>query len=209
MVASARSFSIVVPTDRVRSWMSAWVFLLLGGMDSIVFGPIRWCVWSFRLSSPLRLPHLKFLFVCFDQLTRTQAELPSMNMSVLTSPPFTEESRVNPVKHAEHEMPKPKLMPVCKSHQLQVELLQLASRSIHTNTWTCPRKSALPNPCAARKVQCCKSIAKTRTNQQLHNCIAYCSNYYQMQYQTNNGLLSHTQLYHLLLINHTHHNLCI
>ena len=48
---------------RVRSWMSAWVFLLLGGMDSIVFGPIRWCVWSFRPSSPLRLPHLKF-FVC-------------------------------------------------------------------------------------------------------------------------------------------------
>ena len=44
--------------------MSAWVFLLLGGMDSIVFGPIRWCVWSFRPSSPLRLPHLKFLFVC-------------------------------------------------------------------------------------------------------------------------------------------------
>ena len=45
--------------------MSAWVFLLLGGMDSIVFGPIRWCVWSFRPSSPLRLPHLKFLFVLF------------------------------------------------------------------------------------------------------------------------------------------------
>ena len=53
------------PICRVRSWMSAWVFLLLGGMDSIVFGPIRWCVWSFRLSSPLRLPHLKYLFVCF------------------------------------------------------------------------------------------------------------------------------------------------
>ena len=51
---------------RVRSWMSAWVFLLLGGMDSVVFGPIRWCVWSFRLSSPLRLPHLKFLFVCLS-----------------------------------------------------------------------------------------------------------------------------------------------
>ena len=46
--------------------MSAWVFLLLGGMDSIVFGPIRWCVWSFRPSSPLRLPHLKFLFVCLS-----------------------------------------------------------------------------------------------------------------------------------------------
>ena len=51
---------------RVRSWMSAWVFLLLGGMDSIVFGPIRWCVWSFRLSSPLRLPHLKFFFLPVD-----------------------------------------------------------------------------------------------------------------------------------------------
>ena len=24
---------------------------------------VGWCVWSFRLSSPLRLPHLKF-FVC-------------------------------------------------------------------------------------------------------------------------------------------------
>ena len=31
---------------------------------SIVFGPIQWCVWSFRPSTPLRLPHLKFLFVC-------------------------------------------------------------------------------------------------------------------------------------------------
>ena len=27
-----------------------------------MFGPIRWCVWSFRPSSPLRLPHLKFFF---------------------------------------------------------------------------------------------------------------------------------------------------
>ena len=32
--------------------------------SSRVTGPIRWCVWSFRLSSPLRLPHLNFLFVC-------------------------------------------------------------------------------------------------------------------------------------------------
>jgi len=48
----------------LRRWISAWVFLLIGGVESIVFGPIRWCVWSFRPSSPLRLPHLKFLFVC-------------------------------------------------------------------------------------------------------------------------------------------------
>ena len=57
--------------------MSAWVFLLLGGMDSIVFGPIRWCVWSFRPSSPLRLPHLKFLFVCLFMLASRAKVLPS------------------------------------------------------------------------------------------------------------------------------------
>ena len=58
--------------------MSAWVFLLLGGMDSIVFGPIRWCVWSFRPSSPLRLPHLKFLFVClFDVVDLPDILLPA------------------------------------------------------------------------------------------------------------------------------------
>ena len=37
----------------------AWIFLLIGGVESIVFGPIRWCVWLFWLSSPLRLLHLK------------------------------------------------------------------------------------------------------------------------------------------------------
>ena len=57
--------------------MSAWVFLLLGGMDSIVFGPIRWCVWSFRPSSPLRLPHLKFLFVCLSSLSKAGTQLGS------------------------------------------------------------------------------------------------------------------------------------
>ena len=30
---------------------------------------LPWCVWSFRLSSPLRLPHLKFLFVLFADVT--------------------------------------------------------------------------------------------------------------------------------------------
>ena len=48
----------------VICWLYAWVFLLIGGVESIVFGPTRWCVWSFRPSSPLRLPHLKCLFVC-------------------------------------------------------------------------------------------------------------------------------------------------
>ena len=31
----------------------AWVFLLVGGVDSVVFGSIQWCVWSFRPSSPV------------------------------------------------------------------------------------------------------------------------------------------------------------
>ena len=30
-----------------------------------MFGSIRWCVWSFRPSSPLRLPHLKCLLLLF------------------------------------------------------------------------------------------------------------------------------------------------
>ena len=73
---------------RVRSWMSAWVFLLLGGMDSIVFGPIRWCVWSFRLSSPLRLPHLQFLFVClFSRLcSMVEAMIMPMIMEAMIMP---------------------------------------------------------------------------------------------------------------------------
>ena len=37
---------------------------LLVDMEPIVFGSIRWCVWSVRPSSPLQLPHLKCLFVC-------------------------------------------------------------------------------------------------------------------------------------------------
>ena len=52
----------------LRSWMYAWVFLLLGGVASIVFGSKRRCVWPFRPSSPLRLPHLKFLFVYLTNL---------------------------------------------------------------------------------------------------------------------------------------------
>ena len=35
---------------------------VVGGLEAIVFGSIRWCVWSFQPSSPLRsLPHLKYL----------------------------------------------------------------------------------------------------------------------------------------------------
>ena len=36
---------------------------LLQAHIAIVFGSIRWCVWSFRPSSPLRLPHLKCLLL--------------------------------------------------------------------------------------------------------------------------------------------------
>ena len=38
-------------------------YCLVGGLEAIVFGSIRWCVWSFRPSSPLRLPHLKCLLL--------------------------------------------------------------------------------------------------------------------------------------------------
>ena len=45
-------------------YMFWYQYCLVGGLEAIVFGSIRWCVWSFRPSSPLRLPHLNFLFVC-------------------------------------------------------------------------------------------------------------------------------------------------
>jgi len=44
-------------------WIHGWVSLSVGGLESIVFGSIRWCGWSFRPSSSLRLAHLKSLFV--------------------------------------------------------------------------------------------------------------------------------------------------
>ena len=50
------------------AWIHVSVSVLLGwvgGLEAIVFGSIRWCVWSFRPSSPLRLPHLKCLLLLF------------------------------------------------------------------------------------------------------------------------------------------------
>jgi hypothetical protein len=38
-----------------RTFASGWV------IGAIRFGSIQWCVWSFRPSSPARLPRLKFL----------------------------------------------------------------------------------------------------------------------------------------------------
>jgi hypothetical protein len=42
-----------------HSSVSEWV------IAPSILVPWRWCVWSFRPSSPVRLPHLKCLFVCF------------------------------------------------------------------------------------------------------------------------------------------------
>ena len=44
-------------------YMFRYQYYLVGGLKAIVFGSIRWCVWSFRPSSPLRLPHLKCLLL--------------------------------------------------------------------------------------------------------------------------------------------------
>ena len=46
-------------------------YCVVGGLEAIVFGSIRWCVWSFRPSSPLRLPHLKCL-LCYVMLLLEQ-----------------------------------------------------------------------------------------------------------------------------------------
>ena len=46
------------------AWIHVSVSVLLGwSLEAIVFGSIRWCVWSVRPSSPLRLPHLKCLLL--------------------------------------------------------------------------------------------------------------------------------------------------
>ena len=47
-------------------YMFRYQYCLVGGLEAIVFGSIRWCVWSFRPSSPLRLPHLKCLLLFID-----------------------------------------------------------------------------------------------------------------------------------------------
>ena len=49
------------------SWIDSWLsgYFSVGGLESIVIGSIRWCVWSLRPSSPLWLPHLNCLFVLF------------------------------------------------------------------------------------------------------------------------------------------------
>ena len=44
-------------------WLG-WVSLLLSGMESIVMGSIRWCVWSIPPSSPLRGLRSPYVFVC-------------------------------------------------------------------------------------------------------------------------------------------------
>ena len=44
-------------------YMFWYRYCLIGGLEAIVFGAIRWCVWSCRPSSPLRLPHLKCLLL--------------------------------------------------------------------------------------------------------------------------------------------------
>ena len=47
-------------------YMFRYQYCLVGGLEAIVFGSIRWCVWSFRPSSPLRLPHLKCLLLLYN-----------------------------------------------------------------------------------------------------------------------------------------------
>ena len=46
-------------------YMFRYQYCLVGGLAAIVLGSIRWCVWSFRPSSPLRLPHLKCLLLLY------------------------------------------------------------------------------------------------------------------------------------------------
>ena len=53
-------------------YMFRYQYCLVGGLEAIVFGSIRWCVWSFRPSSPLRLPHLKCLLLLLFWLIKLE-----------------------------------------------------------------------------------------------------------------------------------------
>ena len=59
---------VEVPLDKSAHGMVFHSMLVVWNsrFESIsVFGSIRWCVWSVRPSSPLRLPHLEmFVMLC-------------------------------------------------------------------------------------------------------------------------------------------------
>ena len=54
---------VLIMGSVLPGYMFRYQYCLVGGLEAIVFGSIRWCVWSFRPSSPLRLPHLKCLLL--------------------------------------------------------------------------------------------------------------------------------------------------
>ena len=45
----------------LAGYMFRFQYCVVGGLEDIVFGPIQWCVWSFRPSSPLRFHTLLLL----------------------------------------------------------------------------------------------------------------------------------------------------
>ena len=58
-------------------YMFRYQYCLVGGLEAIVLGSIRWCVWSFRPSSPLRLPHLKCLLLLLLSKTSKTSSTPT------------------------------------------------------------------------------------------------------------------------------------
>ena len=54
--------------------MFRYQYCLVGGLEAIVFGSLRWCVWSFRPSSPLRLPHLKCLLLITARIAHHRSQ---------------------------------------------------------------------------------------------------------------------------------------
>ena len=52
---------VLIMCSVLAGYMFRYQFCVVGGLEAIVFGSIRWCVWSFQPSSPLRLRQLRFL----------------------------------------------------------------------------------------------------------------------------------------------------
>ena len=66
----------------MNTWLVS-IYLLV--WNPLCFGSIRWCVWSVRPSSPLRLPHLKCLLCCYVCECCWVARICSVNESLQES----------------------------------------------------------------------------------------------------------------------------
>ena len=73
---------VLIMGSVLPGYMFRYQYCLVGGLEATVFGSIRWCVWSFRPSSPLRLPHLKCLLLLLWTQAQTAYHLYNLKQTI-------------------------------------------------------------------------------------------------------------------------------